>query len=157
MENGKVIEINSEYDISFDSIFIGDYKNKVYLVDKKEKKEYTINIKKEKVEQIDFQIIKNNKVEKTTYNKIINNNLNFISNNNHFYLIQNDILYKKINDIKIKISDKKVSKIIDYIDGTIYYLSENNLYMYNEYEGEVLLLSNFEWNFNNKNIIYIIK
>ena len=155
--NAKVIEIKSEFNISFESIFLGDYKNKVYLLDQKEKKEYLIDIKKEKVKEIDLQIIINGKSKKTTYNKIVNNNLNFIKNNNKYYILEDNILYKKIDNIKIKITNRKVDKIIDYIDKTIYYLSGSELYMYNEYYGEVLLLSNFEWNFNSDNIIYIIK
>ena len=155
-DNGKVTEINMEYDISFDSIFLGDYKNKIYLLDKKEKKEYVINIKKEKVLEIDFQILKNNKLVKTTYNKIINNNLSFIPNENKYYVIENNMLYKKIEDIKIKVTNSIIDKIIDYIDNTIFYISKENLYMYNETYGEVLLLTNFEWNFNN-NGIYVLK
>ena len=155
-DNGKVTEIKMEYDISFDSIFLGDYKNKIYLLDKKEQKEYLINIKKEKVLETDFQILENNKLVKTTYNKIVNNNLNFLTDINKYYVIEDNTLYKVIENNKVKVTSKSVDKIIDYIDNTIYYLSSFNLYMYNEEVGEVLLLSNYEWNFNN-NGVYVLK
>ncbi len=155
-DNGKVTEIEMEYDISFDSVFLGDYKNKIYLLDKKEEKEYVINIKKQKVLEIDYQIVKNNKLVKTTYNKIINNNLNFLFNIDKYYTIEDNVLYKLVEDKKIKVTNRGVDRIVDYIDGTVYYLSEEDLYMYNEYNGEVLLLTNFEWNFNN-NGVFIIK
>ncbi len=155
--NGKVKEIKTDYQISFNSVFIGDYKNKVYLIDKSEKKEYEINFKKLKIKEVDFQVLDHNKMVKTNYNKIIQDNISFIKNNIKYYNIKDNILYKTINNIDIKITDNKIYTIIDYIDNTIYYLSNGNLYMYNEINGEVLLMHNFEWNFNYKNIIFLIK
>ena len=37
----------------------------------------------------------------------------------------------------------------------IYYLKDDELYHYNPIEGEELLLSYFEWNFNLENMIFI--
>lgn len=157
MNNGKLKELEFEYDISFDSIFLGDYKNIIYLLDKKEKKEYQINIKKLSVKESGFLLLKDNKLEKTTYKNIINNNLQFDNKVKSNYELVEKSLYQTINNYKVLITDKEVDKIIDEIDNTIYYLINENLYMYNNIYGEVLLISNFEWNFNNTNMIYLYK
>lgn len=155
--NGKVEEINFEQEISFDSTFLGEFKNNVYILDKKEQKEYKINIKKKKIEETEFLILKAGKLEETTYKKIVNNHMLFDNKVESTYQIIDSVLYQVINDIKIKISNKEVTKIIKETNDTIYYLSDENLYMYNNNYGEVLLLSNFEWNFNNTNMIFFYK
>jgi len=157
IKNGKFDEIEFDYDISFESIFLGDYKNNIYLLDKKEEKEYRINLKKKKIELIDFQILKDNKMIKSSYKDIIKNNLTFPTNNLLNYEIIDGTLYLITNNSKIKITNKTVDKIIKNNDESIYYLSGESLYMYNNLYGEILLLSNFEWNFNNTNIIYLYK
>ena len=152
--NGKVKEINSEYDISFESRFLGDYNKHVYLLDTKEKKEYKINIKKETIENIEYQMLVNNKIEKVKYKELQEFN---IANKKYSYLLKNNILYHKIDDIEIQITDKSVDKVISSTKDSVYYLSEENLYMYNNIEGEVLLITNFEWNFNNTNMIFLYR
>lgn len=157
MKNGKIKEIEFDYDISFNSVFLGNYKDNIYLLDKKEKKEYKINLKKLEVTKCDYLILENNKLVKKTYNKIVNNNLkfdNFIKSN---YEVIDNKLYQLVEDNKILVTDKEVDKIIKEEDNTIYYLVKENLYMYNNIYGEVPLISNFEWNFNNTNMIYLYK
>ena len=155
MKNGSVSEIETEQEISFDSIFLGDYNKKVYLLDKKEKKEYIINPARKTLRETNFKILKNQKLIDTTYNEIVTNNLKFDNNKNQDYIIENNTLYEIHDNIKIKISDKFVDKIIKVDGRTVYYLSGEYLYFYNHYYGNVLLMKNFEWNFNNNNMIFI--
>lgn len=152
--NGKVKEIKDNELISFDSEFLGNYKNDIYIIDKKEKKEYKININKKNIEEVDYQMIINEKLVKTSYKEIINS-LGNEYDKLYSYKIKDNKIYKIIDKIKIKLSDKKVDKIIKFDNDTVYYLSNDKLYMYNNNYGEVLLLSYFEWNFNNTNVIYI--
>ena len=153
MLNGKVKEIDSEVDISYNSIFLGSYKNCVYLLDQKEEKEYKINIRKEKIGIIDYVMLKENKLIKVKYNKIKKFRVYSLYN----YKIINNYLYQEIDKINIKLSNNEIKKIIKNDNGTVYYLSEDNLYMFNNQYGEVLLINNFEWYFNNTNTIYIYK
>ena len=157
MINGKVNELKLDSEISFNSVFLGDYKNNIYLLDKKEEKEYKINIKKKKIEEVDFLILENNKLIKTNFRNIVNNSLSFDKDYIFNYEIIDNILYQVIDEMKIKLSNKKVNKIIKNDNNTVYYLVEDSLYMYNNIYGEVLLLKNFEWNFNNTNMIFISK
>jgi len=156
LKNGNIKEIK-DLNISFDSIFLGDYKNKVYLLDKKEEKQYEINIKKNIIKETDFVTLKDNKLHKVSFNKIVKNNLVFDNKEEVDYKIVDNKLYQIIGDYKVLITDKKVDKIIKQIDNTIYYLVSDNLYMYNDLYGEVLNITNHEWNFNNTNMIYLYK
>lgn len=156
MLNGKKEEINFEFDISFSSIFLGDYKNNIYLLDKKEEQEYVINIKKKKIDKSDYLILNNNKLIKTTYRNIVNNNIFFEKNRLHNYKVINNYLYEVI-DTNIKLTNNKVDKIIKIDNDTVYYLVKDKLFMYNNTYGEILLLTNYEWNFNNTNMIFISK
>ncbi len=155
MLNGKIKEVDSESDISFDSVFLGDYKNKVYLLDQKEEQEYSIDLKKLKIKNIDFQILENNKFIKKSYKEIVRDHLNFLPQNIFDYRLENNTLYLVIEGTKVKISNKKVDKIVEIIDDTVFYLEGDKLYLYAKDYGEILLLSNFEWNFNNNNMIFI--
>ena len=155
MNNGKVDEIKLDKKISFTSIFLGDYENNIYLLDKKEEKEYKIDIRKKKVEETNFYILENNKLVKKNYLTIVNNHLTFNKDNLYKYEIINKNLYQVIGDNKIKLSNLEVSKIVKNSNDTVYYLVKDKLYMFNHKYGEILLLSNFEWNFNNTNMIFI--
>lgn len=157
MKNGKVKKLKINKEISFNSEFLGDFKNNVYLIDKKEEKEYKINIKKLTIEEIDFTALKDDKLINVEYKDIINNNLKFANKKEIPYKIIDDKLYQVIHDNQVLISEEKVDKIISEIDNTVYYLSKDNLYMFNNTYGEVLLINNFEWNFNNTNMIYLYK
>ena len=157
MLNGKLSELKLDNEISFNSVFLGDYKNNIYLLDKKEEKEYKINIKKKKVEETEFLILENNKLIKTNYRNIVNNNLVFNKEYVYNYEIVDNVLYEIIDNNKIKLSNKNVQKIIKKDNNTVYFLVNDNLYMYNNIYGEVLLINNFEWNFNNTNMIFISK
>lgn len=155
INNGKIDEINLDNKISFTSIFLGDFKNCIYLLDKKEEKEYKIDIRKKKVEETNFYILENNKLVKKNYLTIVNNNLAFKKDSIYKYEIIDNYLYQIINNNKIKLSNLEVTKIIKNSNDTVYYLVKDRLYMFNHKYGEVLLLSNFEWNFNNTNMIFI--
>ncbi len=154
LKTGKYEEIKLDTEVSFNSVFLGDYKNKVYLLDKKEEKEYRLDLKKKKLEEIDYLILENNKLVSKDYKEIVNKKLNFLSTDYPTYEVKDNTLYKVINKNYIKLSDKVITKIIKIEDDTVYYLNENNLMMHNG-KDEILLMQNFEWNFNNTNMIFI--
>ena len=117
-ENGKVEEIKYDGNIFFDSMFLGDYKNKIYLLDKKEEKEYEINLKKEEIKEVPLQVLENKKLVEKRYREIINNNLTF---------------YSATNEVKYELKDGK--NILGY--ATINEDLEFPIYIYvkKEYRG----------------------
>ena len=161
LKNNKIDEINLKNDISFESRILGVYKNKIYLLDEKNKKEYEINVKKKKtniVSKNDFGVIyKDNKQVKTKISKIINDNIKFTSNNYYDYVIENENLYLKIKNIseKIKISDLKIKNIVYQNNDEVYYIADDKLYKYDFTYGNQEIFSNFEFNFNYENMVVI--
>ncbi len=155
----KVKTFKVKYDISFDSYFLGAYKNNLYLFDKKNKKEYVINISKLKIVDItkngQGKILEDGKFVSVGVNKIANNNYSFSDSKSFNYVIEDERLYKIIDEYKILVTDKNVKDIVSIDNDTVYYLVNDSLYCYNDNLGEILLMSYFEWNFNYKNMIFI--
>lgn len=148
------------YDVSFESYVLGTYKDSIYLVDKKNKVEYELNIKKREMniigtEERDGKILIDNKFEKISMYKLVNNILSFENNYDQEFIIDNNNLYLKTNNTKELISNKNISKIIYQNNDYVYYLVSDTLYYYDYSLGEVRVMKNFEWNFNSNNIIFI--
>lgn len=158
-KNNKIKEINTDKELSFEAYILGSYKNKVYFMDKKNKKEYEINTKKLSINNM----TKSNKgktLEKDEWKEISINKLSteeylFTSFKPYDYQIVNNKLYLIIDNHKIKISNNDVKEIVQIDGETVYYIVNDKLYYYNYIDGEVLIMSYFEWNFNYKNMIYI--
>ncbi|MFA6753464.1 MAG: hypothetical protein WCR93_04280 [Bacilli bacterium] len=161
--NNKDLEINSinlNNEISYSSLILGDFKNDVYLLDKKNILQYKINIKKNSVKIIsskdkDGIIYNDEKEEKMALKKIINNNLKFTKKSKYNYKIIENKLYLGIDNYNILISNNEVKEIVKISDDKIYYISENSLYEYSPNKGEIKLIENKEWDFNYKNKIFI--
>ena len=161
--NTKKID-NMDLDpIHFDMYYLGYIDNKVYLFDKSDLKEYEIDLNKKKVKVVSDS-------EKAFYydagksdisiNKLKYNNISF--NYNYLYnssIVDKNILIninrKGLTNFKYVISNSSVSDIIRRNEYDIFYISGENLYKYNIYKGEQLLLNNFEWNFNYRNKIFV--
>ena len=124
-------------------------------MDEKEEKLYELVPHKMKFRQIKGKILKNNELLSVDIKDIINKNLEFEYDNIFKYEIINHKLYMVFNNTKLLLSNKDVDKIVDVIDNEVYYLSQDSLYVYSKFKGEVKLLTNFEWSFNNNNIIFI--
>ena len=153
---GKKEEIKTKYDIYFDSYYLGTEENNVYLVDRKNKQQYKINLKKDKVTKTEGKILNNNDWEKMPIIKLVNKDYNFIEESDYEYLLVNDYLYLKTFDDKlIKINDFEVNSIVKSDGLNVYYLVKDKLYFFNPYQGNKLLMKYSEWNFNNKNMIFI--
>lgn len=153
-------KIESQYDISFDSYFLGYYKNKVYLFDKKNMVEYFIDLKKKKVIKVSKKEIGkyyDGTLKDIALSKLKYTNMYFDYKNIVNYVVDNNKLYKYYNNSKEKmmLTNIDVKSIISCNDEKVYYLSNDSLYSYDEQNGNVLLLSNFDWKFNYLNRIFI--
>lgn len=148
------------YDVSFESYVLGTYKDSIYLVDKKNKIEYELNIKKRTMDIIgnenrDGKILVNNKFEKISMLKLINNIMSFTYDDDQEYVLEGTKLLLKTKNTKVLVSNLAISKIVYKTNNYVYYLVRDTLYYYDQVNGEVKVMSNFEWNFNNDNVIYI--
>lgn len=158
--NDSVNTMNLKYDISFNSYFLGDIENKIYLVDIDNEKEYAININKNNIEKInknELGKIYEKELKDIQFSKLLHNKYHFTYNNLFNYELDNNILYMYYynSDNKIKISNKKIDNIISYYNDTVYYRINDSIYAYNITNGEYKILSSFEWNFSSNNKIFI--
>ena len=148
------------YELSFESYVLGTIDNYIYIVDKKNKIEYRLDIKKREI-----KIVGTDSKGGITYNsgnyddvsmyKLINNEAEFEYGYDQKYVIENDKLYLKTKNTKTLLSNNKISKLIYQNNNYVYYLVDDTLYYYSVLEGEVKIMKNFEWNFNNNNVIFI--
>lgn len=157
-KNNKVKEIITDDELSFESYIMGTNKNKVYFMDKKNKEQYEINTKKLSMNNISKKdkgkVLINGEWEDVSINKLSSKEYEFTYYRLFNYQIIDNNLYLVIDDYKIKISSN-VKEIVEVDGETVYYLIEDKLYYFNNTDGEVLVMSYFEWNFNYKNMIYI--
>lgn len=152
--------VNENYEISYDSYFLGMVKNKVYLFDKKNMKEYSIDIKKRVIKLIskgDKGLFYDLGFDEILLSKLKYETNLFNTGSLVDYVINNSTLYKKYNNSvnRIKITDYSVKTIVSASDEEIFYISDDSLYSYNDTSGNTLLLTNFDWKFNYKNNIYV--
>lgn len=152
--------VNENYEISYDSYFLGMVKNKVYLFDKKNMKEYSIDIKKRVIKLIskgDKGLFYDLGFDEILLSKLKYETNLFNTGSLVDYEIDNGTLYKKYNNSvnRIKITDYFVKTIVSASDEEIFYISDDSLYSYNDTSGNTLLLTNFDWKFNYKNNIYV--
>lgn len=155
--NAKVDKINLRYEVYFDSYFLGSYKDKVYLFDRKNEQTYYIDLKKDEIYKTSPKLLINGEWEKTTIQKLKNNKLTFSNIELFTYTLKDNRLVAKAMDSNMEflVTDKKVSSIVSYNLYDIYYISKDTLYHYNLKTGEEAVLQNSEWNFNNSNMIYV--
>lgn len=153
-KNGKVNDFSLRYKLYFDSYFLGDTKNLVYLYDKKNEEEYYLDLKKEDIYKSSYKILNNGKWEKVTKQSLKSKNLIFIKNKIFNYEIIDNKLYGGY-ETRYLVTDKKVSKIIKIDNLDVFYVAKDTLYYFNPLKGEVPLLKYSEWEFNNNNMIFI--
>lgn len=159
-EKEKLKTIEFDYEISYNLFSLGTYKNKTYFLDLKNKNEYEIDLKKNRIKLINEKdnngiFYKNNKKEVIPVNSLVTNPQKFTNNNVYNYILEDNTLYQTLDNYKIKITNKKVEAIVTTLNDSVFYISEDTLYKYNYNEGEKRILSNKEWKFNFQNCIFI--
>ena len=155
-KKGNLKKHELDLNIYFDSYYIGYEKNKLYIIDNKERLMYEFNAKNGDIEKIRSKILKNNEWENVNIKKLLNKKQEFYYKSNFKYELENNKLYISYNNKKLKtLIANNVASIIRIKDKDIYYLKSDSLYHFNTETGEEKLLTYFEWNFNKERIIYI--
>ena len=160
--DGKYEIYNSDFEISYDSYISGTNGNNIYLYDRKNECLYEVNIKKGKIECVGdaengFVKYENGKRVKALLKEYDEEHIMYFDdkqcNNiavdglNYFYVYNNNILTKFKNDENFS--------IVNIFNNDIYYLSNDDLYVFNPIYGHKLILHYFELNFNDSNRIFI--
>ena len=150
-DNNKVTNFSFKYDIYYNSYFMGDYKNNIYLYDMQNHLEYQINIYNETVEKVSNQVLKNDHFEKISTNKLDKGNVKFEYIKNFYYEIENEVLYFVTPVNKIIASKLKVQNIVYSDENDCYFIANDTLYFVNK-NLTYKIMTYSEWNFNNNNI-----
>lgn len=172
LEKDKLKIYNPEIVISKDFYINGVVDNLIYVTDNKTKKEYTINLKKEEITQInkaneyltyydnefksltksDFfmetQIFNNKKV----IDKKISNEEHIKENNIYYFLENNNFYRQRINRNKELLFSLDEIKEWKIISDKIIIISEDTLYLYDDNRGLVPIVKSNELNYNYENI-----
>ena len=158
-KNDKVRELLLPSELPYESYFLGSTSKKVYLVDKKNKKEYEIYPKRLSITNVTQnnkgKILVNGAWESIGMQSLIAKEEKFSFKKSISYVLEDEVLYAITMQNKTKVSNQKVKEIVYQNTDEVYYIVDDKLYYYNVFEGEVLVMSYFEWNFNYKNMIYV--
>ena len=161
--NSRNFELSSfvfdDIEISYNSYFQGVIGRYVYLIDRRNRLQYRLNVRRNNIELIGTEARGgrwyNNGWEDASLIRMSNNYSPFIQNKVHNFVLEDGNLYYLINDFKIRISDQDVKTIIYVDNNRVYYLVENVLYMFSSTSGPIRLMSNTEWHFNYQNKRFI--
>ncbi len=151
LETSKVKKIKTKYDIDYDSYIAGINKNNVYLYDNKYEKLYRINIRTNKVVLLSNLVKIEDQKEIPALKKEYKNKITFFNKKTTFYTYEEseNVLYKMINDNKElkEIIFVGKTQIIKEDKNDIYFVSDDNLYVYNSEYGVKTIFHYFELNF----------
>lgn len=163
-KKNKLKTYKPEIILSKDTYINGVIDNLIYVTDNKEKKQYIINIKKEKIEEIsnstnNYIIYKNEK--KTTLNRsdffqkqqIFKNTVN----GHYTYFQKENKIYKKKNNKTSLLLELNDIKEWELVGDEIILLSDQTIYSYTEENGLRKILENNELKYNYKNIYKVGK
>lgn len=162
--------------LSSDMYINGSYNNKLYVTDLKEKIEYSLDPKSEKIEVVGeedsfinvvdgklvtvnkrdffsdkkyFDIIKNDELKKKY------GDIEFRESGNYYYFLKNNEFYKVYKDnIEKPIKLVKTNKVVDWKANynELIYIENDTLYLYTEGSGVRPIVKNSEFKFNYKNM-----
>lgn len=158
--NGKLDEWKLDFEISYDSYFLGSIDNKIYLFDRKNRKEYEIEPRKKKIEIInrgDESKIWNDGWSNIPTVKLTTDDYTFDIKDLYQYKLDKNKLFMYIldNSKTTRLSENNVDTIVKKDKENVYYLVKDKLFVHNMSYGEAELISYSEWQFNNKNAIFI--
>ena len=152
INNGKTNSFKMRFPVYFDSYFLGNQNDNVYIFDRKEEQEYYFDIKKDDIFKVGNKVLINNKWENVSKQKLKNKEVLFVNDKVFDYYLKDDVLYATGD---LKITNRKIDSLVK-VDGlNAFYLSDGILYMFNPLKGEKSVLKYSEWEFNSNNMIFI--
>lgn len=161
LETGKTKEMKLKDKLSYNFYYLGDYKKKSFIVDRKNEKEYVLKLKRRKIKDITSNeatgTIYDNKFKEISMTKLVNTDYSFKKPEAYTYKLEKKRLYlnyyKGNNDILI--TNKKIDKLISYDDEFVYYLINDTIYSYSNKYGEKKMITFSELDFNSNNQVFI--
>lgn len=160
-DNMKVSKWTIDYNISFNSIVLGENDKSIFILDKQNKKEYELVPHKQKIRIVSSStkgiIYEYGKAKKVLINSLKNNSSLFKYYNNYKYELIDNKIYLSYTDrsLKYQITKQSVDKIVFMNNDSVYYISKDKLYGYTPKKGEYLIMSYSEFIYNKNIPIFI--
>lgn len=177
LKDGGHARIDSEEELTGNMYFNGSYQKKIYLTDITNQKQYVIDPTNEKITTLDQPKYYNGKkLEDISITELINERKYFIPtkipqklmnmygndvmySNNNYYFVSNGDLYQIVGDhyenklLLFHFDDLKEVKVLN---GNVYGISGNTIYMYNSNIGLKRVIEDRElvYNYYNKYGVY---
>ncbi len=160
MKKGKLSKWKLDVEISYNSYYLGTRDGRVYMVDRKNKAEYELNLRKKKIERVDksgMGKVWDSKWTEVSMTKLSTDDYVFATDDVFRYVLEDGILQMRTSDSKeaTTISKLEVDKIVATRKDEVYYLVKDELYSYSPKFGENAVLKYSELGFNSVNSIYI--
>jgi len=155
-------KIKLNYNIDFDSYFVGVVNNNLYIYDNKYSILYELNLKNNKMNILSntekgFVKYENGKFVTCSKSEYKVNKISFNNYKSNYTYEVNNSVYKIINNnkkIKQKILNEEVKLIKEY-NNKLFYILGDYLYQYDPINGSNVVLYNYELNFNSENTIFV--
>lgn len=153
----KISSIDLRFDVYFNSYFLGNEDNDVYIYDLKENQEFYIDLDKKEIYTAPSKVLVDNKWISKNKQEFQKEKPTFSNSESlEFYLDDNTLYMQRTSGkMPLKITDREVSELVKVDNLTVYYISGDILYKYDLYSGETALLKYSEWNFNHQNMVFI--
>ncbi len=165
----KIKRIKLKNSISKDSYINGVIENQIYITDRKQKKEYTLNIKKEQLTEIskdgNYIVYHNNQKELLSKSDFFMEDQIFSEIEltkkevgNYTYYLENNKVYKYLKGNEkhpILLLELENIKEWQIKEEEILLLKEDTIYSYNDKDGLRNIIESNELNYNYKNIYQI--
>lgn len=155
VNNGKIEKIDLRFEIYFDSYFLGNDQDKIYIFDKKEEQLYYIDLPKKEIYKAQNKILIDGIWKDVSIQTLKNDQPKFSEEKYYEYVLNNGNLYLEYNNFKFKVTNLVVSQIVASKELEVYFIANDILYKYDPYNNLQALMQYSEWNFNNQNMIFI--
>ncbi len=155
-------KIKLDKTIDYDSYVVGNIKNKLYIYDNKASILYEINIRNGEVKikssaEKGYVKYENGKFISCSKSEYKVNKITINHDSSNYIYETDDVTYKMFKenkDLKTLINDKKIVKILE-LNNKLYYIEDNNLYIYSPDNGMNKIFYDYELSFNNSKAVFI--
>ena len=160
MTDGNYKSISSDYQINYSSQVVGNNKNSIYIFDNKDNKLYEVNYKKRKVKLIGDSIkgyvkFVNGKKKNASLNDYLKDKVTYFEKDKSIINVEGNYFNYVFNEnVKFKYFNDSNVRYVNNYEENLYFVSSDNLYKFDNNK-TILLVHYFEFNFNNKDIVYV--
>jgi len=151
-KNFKTNKVYLNIDLYYDSYFVGNYKDDIYLYDHKKETLYRINPFKKTIYKNKFEYYDNNKWIDASKRDFKNEKIYFNMTKDFYYSVDNKKLMYHTPSYDINVTNINVDYLVKSDEKEAFFISNGILYYVNIYNTINKVVGYKEWNYNKGNI-----